>query len=520
MRLPMPNSNRTLNAGAGAVLLVLAPVLYSSPYLIAAYTPAGETARLLSFGIPVITSLSLSLFCGWPGLVMASVAHVVGLVLLISGIMWVDGATAVALMGVVIAAQVAATVISLLVNRMAAEISEMSQANERLRRQSLVDDMTGVFNYRYCMDRLEREIAQAQWSEQCCGVLVLDVDQFKSFNDTHGHLAGDDALRRLASFLQNNVRAADVVTRFGGEEFVVIAPETDPAELGVLANRLCRAVAAEPIAPRRDYMDSVLTVSIGASVYPVWARNISELIEQADQALHYAKQLGGDRAELYKDIPSPTMVGHSEDTAVLAAVNTLMRIMSVRDGYTYGHSRRVMRNCEEIAKAMGLDEKSMRTLQWAALVHDVGKIHIRRSVLLKPGFFSEEDWEQMRQHPEVSAHIIEPIVERLGEVVEAVRAHHERYDGSGYPHGVSGRDIPIAARVLAVADAIDAMSSDRPYRGRLGADKIISELEEGRGSQFDPEVVDVAIGVISHNQYEGAGREMLALSADGRPGLP
>ena len=146
-----------------------------------------------------------------------------------------------------------------------------------------------------------------------------------------------------------------------------------------------------------------------------------------------------------------------------------------------------------IAERMGLDMDDLRTLQWAALVHDLGKIELSEEILNKPRCLEDHEWDAIRRHPDTSAQIIEPIIERMYSISEAVRAHHERYDGKGYPRGMVGEEIPISARVLAVADAIDAMYSDRPYRERLAIEEITEELKGGRFQQFDPDVVDVAV---------------------------
>lgn len=496
-RLWMPAPDSRLTYRTVIVLAVLVPLLYAFPYLVFAHSPAGEITRLISFGVPFMTSLLISLFLGWPGLIVASAAHVIGLFLLSGYIEWIDDAIAITLAGVVIALQVAATIITLLVHHMKGHIHEIREANEKLRSISMIDEMTGAYNYRYCMQRLDQELAQAKRHDRHLGVLLLDVDHFKNYNDINGHLAGDAALKRLTELFNDNVRTFDTVTRYGGEEFVIIAPDTDLESLEILAGRLCEVVSEEPFGGAQEQPGGTLTISVGCSSYPTWADSVDQLLRQADHALYHAKQQGGDRAETYGEVPTTALSRNREDIAVLAAVNTLMRIISGRDGYTYGHSRRVMKYCRDIGEELGFDDERMRTLQWAALVHDLGKIELSRSLLTKPGDLDDYEWVHIQRHPEISAQIIEPIIDRMGEIARAVRAHHERYDGTGYPKGVSGEEIPLVARILAVADAIDAMGSERPYRGGLDVEQIVEELAEGKGRQFDPEIADIAIRILA-----------------------
>ncbi len=474
-------------------LVVLIPLLYVSPFLVNTYTAASDVLCHISFGIPIITSFMVALLLGWTGLLIASAAHVIALQIMAGQSEWMEPTVALTMIGIIIATQVSAVIITLLVQQLRRQMADVQDVNDLLREMALVDEMTGIYNYRYFMNRLDRELLSAERYGRPMALLLVDIDHFKSYNDMNGHLAGDEALRRLSALFEESIRPSDTVARYGGEEFVIIVPDTDAEAALAQAERLCGIVAREPFTWGDRKTAGALTVSIGVSVYPSMALDKDTLLRQADDSLYYAKQMSGDRAELYNEAVIGVDEEVREDTAVLASIRTLLGVISARDGYTYDHSRRVMKYSVVIAERMGLKMDDLRTLQWAALVHDLGKIELSAEILNKPRCLEDHEWDAIRRHPDTSAQIIEPIIERMYSITETVRAHHERYDGKGYPRGMVGEEIPISARVLAVADAIDAMYSDRPYRERLAVEEITEELRGGRFQQFDPDVVDVAV---------------------------
>ncbi|MFW5896596.1 MAG: diguanylate cyclase, partial [Bacillota bacterium] len=341
--------------------------------------------------------------------------------------------------------------------------------------------------------RIQEELARADRLRNSLVLIILDIDHFKHYNDIYGHLQGDRALIKLSGLLRRSIRRSDVVFRYGGEEFIILAPGADGREGAALAERIRFQVAASDFSDRAGGSGPSLSVSAGFSVYPNWAQGRQELLRQADEALYHAKRQGGDRVERYPDAAEVDEERVGEDGAVLAAVRTLLNIISARDGYTYNHSQRVMKYSLGIGHHMDLEESDLRVLQWSALIHDLGKIELSRSLLMKSRDLDRREWEAVRRHPDTSARLVEPVIDRMGIIGEVVRAHHEHYDGGGYPRGLRGDEIPFHARILAVADAIDAMLAERPYRPGVPREEVVEELRECAGSQFDPEVVEAAV---------------------------
>jgi HD-GYP domain-containing protein (c-di-GMP phosphodiesterase class II) len=294
---------------------------------------------------------------------------------------------------------------------------------------------------------------------------------------------------------------SDTVARYGGEEFAVIVPEVSVEVAQALAQRLQRAVHDEPFPGEENQPQGRLTVSVGLSVYPSWAKTSDELVQQADEALYQAKHMSRNRVEVYADVVGQLKGDAAKtDEVILAAFQTLLSIISARDQYTYGHSQRVCRYAEKLGKNMGLDSATMQSLRWAAVVHDLGKIEIPKSILMKTGKLEPDEWAIVRQHPVWALRILEPIAKDFNRVIPIVRSHHERFDGAGYPDGISGEVIPLESRILAVADAFDAMRSNRPYREAMSVDEALKEIEASIGTQFDPAVAKAFLEMMNTSE--------------------
>ena len=479
---------------AGSRLCVVT-LLYSAPFVIGLIPGISAQVRIPSFALLAIAPLLSVLFFGRLGLGSATVLNLIGFLVLFQGWLSVPASLRLLSLALIAATQVGAFIVSALMGRLKRNLIELESANGHLSDLAHIDCLTSVFNHRFFMERLQSEVDQACLSGKACALLLIDVDYFKHYNDVYGHLAGDEALRRLALILRRSVRETDTVARYGGEEFAVITPELCIEDAKALADRLRGAVARHRFSGDSNQPGGALTVSVGLSVFPAWAKDMDSLLDQADEALYHAKHKSGDRVEAYSNIMDELAAPGDHEVALLAGFRTLLSIISTRDQYTYGHSERVMRYAVAIAQQLGLPEHDLRTIRWSALAHDLGKLDVPKSVLMKRGPLDSQEWSLIRQHPERSASILKPVSEELGPVVEVVRAHHERYDGTGYPTGSKGEAIPMAARILAVADAIDAMRSQRPYRDPRGTDEILRELVNCSGTQFDPNVVNAALQV-------------------------
>jgi len=240
-----------------------------------------------------------------------------------------------------------------------------------------------------------------------------------------------------------------------------------------------------------------VTCSIGLASYPSDGVISGELVTVADTALYYAKRTGGNRLYLSSKILSEPLAeaGIYARRNGLSAVYALVSTVEARDSYTYGHSRKVNNYAVALAEAIGLSPDDVSKVSSAALLHDIGKIGIPDKVLNKKGKLSREDWEAIKSHPRLGANIVGN-VPNLVPCVSIILYHHERWDGSGYPEGLKGEQIPIEARILAIADSFEAMTSARTYRPALSLEEVLRELRQGAGGQFDPKLVEVFIGII------------------------
>jgi diguanylate cyclase (GGDEF)-like protein len=366
----------------------------------------------------------------------------------------------------------------------------------RLSDAAVTDDLTGLLNRRGFHDLFETELERSRRSGQPLSLIVGDLDHFKALNDRFGHAAGDRALEQLALILNTAKRRIDTAARIGGEEFAVILPDSDHHAAYILAERMRREVRETFM-----YEPYELTISLGVATFPLHAGDIETLVGAADDALYAAKTLGRDRSVVWgQDVDAQVMAEagvvtpRSERHA--ATMRALAEVVDARGaGAGAGsHSNAVARYAGAIARELGLADSAIERVRFGGVVHDVGKIGVADAVLRKPGWLSAEDWHEMRRHPEIGARILAGA--QLGEVSEWVLAHHERPDGTGYPAGLAGSEIPVEARILAVADAYEAMTSNRVYRAALAPEQARAELVAGAGSQFDARVVEAFLRVL------------------------
>ena len=276
------------------------------------------------------------------------------------------------------------------------------------------------------------------------------------------------------------------------DEFVVILPRTSMEDAHTVAERVREQVDIEMKAE-----EIAVTCSIGVASYPTDGVISGELVTVADTALYYAKRSGGNRVYLSSRILSDTEqgAGVSSKASGLSAVYALASAVEARDAYTYGHSRKVNVYAIALAEALGLSSDDIDKIGTTALLHDIGKIGIPDSVLNKNTVLNAEDWAAIKSHPKLGANIISK-VPNLVPCIGGILYHHERWDGTGYPEGLKGEEIPLEARILAIADTFSAMTASRPYRDAMSLEEVIKELRQGAGTQFDPGLVEVFVGII------------------------
>jgi diguanylate cyclase (GGDEF)-like protein len=351
------------------------------------------------------------------------------------------------------------------------------------------DGLTGLYNHRHFHERLEQEIARGSRFGSMFSLIMLDIDLFKSYNDIYGHLAGDDILRRIGRYIESSIRSIDLAFRYGGEEFAIILPETSMDAAVRVAERIRKTVESKTSSRAMP-----ITVSLGIASWPADGVMKEEVIARADAALYRAKQAGRNRTCLSSDegdIETPNVSTELEARPrALSIIYALAATVDAKDHYTYGHSRKVSDYSVAMAESLGLPQDRIATIRAASLLHDIGKVGIPDSILSKQGPLTDEEWEPVKVHPKLGVEILRHIID-LVNCLPAILHHHERYDGKGYPSGLKGDNIPLEGRILAVADAYDAMTSPRPYREQLSSQQALNELKRCAGTQFDPELVNV-----------------------------
>ena len=366
---------------------------------------------------------------------------------------------------------------------------------KKTERLAVTDGLTGLYNHREFQKRLEEEVERAKRYGRHLSLLMLDIDHFKSFNDTYGHPFGDTVLMRISRLIENELRTADFTARYGGEEFSVILPETRSDHALLVAERIRSRIFEEAFETDKGTKVTV-TISIGVGGIEN-ARDRIGLITAADKALYIAKEVGRNRCCPYSGT-FEKMVESSEiktDELRLALLRSLASAADARSPYTRGYSEEVAHSTVELAKTLGLTPDVTEGLRQAALLHNVGTLNISGRILNKAEPLTDEERKIVQSHPVIAEMLLRQHP-HLDTVVPAVLYHHERFDGHGYPSGLKGEEIPYPARIMAVVSAYQAMVSDRPYRPKRSPEEAMEELRAHTGTQFDSEIVEAFIKML------------------------
>jgi len=419
---------------------------------------------------------------------------------------------------------------------------------DQAQKLSVTDSVTGLPNHRYFHTRFDEELEKTKDAGGSITVMMIDLDRFKVYNDSFGHAAGDVALKAAARTISSTMRREDTVTRYGGEEFVAILPGVDLQTAPIRAQEICDTLAKVFMYNPKTIF-APLTASVGWATYPVDAKNRDELLNRADLAMYMAKKRGRNcicgacelesvaaldsvLSEVVAQLASADTVGpgmvatlekrlgqianssHLEELAegmlspnsesTLEALNALAASIDAKDPYTSGHSQSVAKLAEDLGDMLQLSGAHKNQLRLAAILHDVGKIGVVDKVLLKEGKLDEDEKLIMRMHPILGARILQPI-KAFRQILNVVLHHHEWYDGSGYPDGLAGQNIPLHARIVSVCDAYHAMTSTRPYRQRRTPEFAMAQLEAGKGTQFDPIIVDYFVQMMRKREADHPG---------------
>ena len=366
---------------------------------------------------------------------------------------------------------------------------EHAKLSEKMSRISVTDEQTGLFNRRHFDEVLGIEIYRHKRYGGPFSLVMTDIDGIREYNQKFGQTNGDGVMKAFTRTLRAGLRKTDVACCYANDGFSIILPATDANRAMMVVERI-RTIFSQMPETKRAFREHVLGLSVGIAEFPQVAATADDLVCMAECALYYAKMWGGNRSVLISDLEM--QITTDPDIERLHEVYDIAEYVEARDPTTYGHSENVAIISELIGKATGLSTRELADLRAAALMHDVGKVGIPDFILVKPCKLTEDEWKLMKTHSAKGAEIV-GCIEGLANLVPVIRHHHEWYDGSGYPDGLKGEEIPLGARIISIADAYDTMTSERPYSEAMPQESALDELRRCAGTQFDPHLVDTFV---------------------------
>ncbi|MCL4472523.1 MAG: diguanylate cyclase [Actinobacteria bacterium] len=383
---------------------------------------------------------------------------------------------------------------------------ELELLHRQAREMANTDLLTGLRNHAHFQHHIRWEIDKAGQGSLPLSLIMLDLDHFKSINDSYGHQKGDEVLKRVGKKLSEEIKSGGYAARYGGEEFVVLLPGSVAEKAMAIADRLrdsIKEIAGEIELPQR-----AVGASFGVADLPECASDAGSLISAADSALLFAKRRGRDRVAYFKDLNGTELqegdverLHNRLEGASLQTIRALAEAVDANDDYTLEASSSMDGVAAALAEQLGLDKEQADTLFLASRLHDIGKIGVPGSILRKTEKLSVEELAKLQQHPEIGQRILQEAMQ-LQDLISAILYHHERWDGTGYPERLHGKQIPLTARIVGIMDAYRAMRSDRPYRKALSRENAITELEKGAGTQFDPRLVKKFVELARQDNVE------------------
>lgn len=356
------------------------------------------------------------------------------------------------------------------------------------------DQRTGLFNHSHFESMLESELGNARSQGTPLSLGLIDIDDFKKYNDRFGHLQGDSLLALLGDFLSWKTEGTQVTAfRYGGEEFTLLMPGMDLDEAYAFMNKLRKQLNDTPFEGVEVFPHGCLSFSGGVARYEVDMYNKSQLVDQADKALYYAKKQG--KNNVHRHGSNDGMEHEIDLVQDVRDIEQQLNLFRYKDMDTFKHSKRVYKYALDISELLELDNVEKRNFVLGALIHDIGKLEIPWSILNKKEKLTAEEWETIKGHVTWGKKMA-MTNERFADLIPYIELHHERYDGAGYPYGLKGSEIPRLCRMLTVIDSFDAMTTERPYQETKNVDEAIKELQMCSGSQFDPELAELFIRYI------------------------
>jgi len=392
--------------------------------------------------------------------------------------------------------------------RLRAGFERLAQRIAEAWTMATTDILTGIPNRQALLARLRDEIERTTRYQHQLSIVLIDIDHFKRLNDAYGHAAGDAVLRQVAQALAASIRSVDAVGRYGGEEFMVVLPETSADTAASIAEKLRRIVARQKVR-LEDGSRVQVTISAGVAGGLGSHLRLDALIRDADAALYSAKALGRNQVFVFHEVEDDKLVpraviapaarDHALNvgrSALGAATKSLEDLLGLRAPWAGRPSTLIAETASLVARSLGLPDGEVERIRTASLLHDLGKLAIPDEILSKPGALDEPEWRIVAEHPKIGQVVLEQ-AGALRDAATIVLHHHEWFDGRGYPHGLRGQEIPVGARIVAVADAYEAMVAGRPYRAAISHEAALAELERQAGVQFDPEVVGLFISLFA-----------------------
>jgi diguanylate cyclase (GGDEF)-like protein/putative nucleotidyltransferase with HDIG domain len=423
------------------------------------------------------------------GLILLSIVHAVESYMALSGLWGIDAIEithrVLVLVGFVwLFAGLVAVTQGLLQQHRALEGA--LSALEREHQLAITDPLTGLANHRGATAHLQQALERAKKQGDSMAIILGDIDGLKRLNDTCGHVQGDDVIKLVADCFRRFCGPNDLACRYGGDEYLLLLPGKTREDAIALADDIASAI--RQIEFKTAEGDKIpFGMSLGVATFPQDAATIEKLVVAADSAMYEAKRGFGLEARSQGD--------SYVRASAFAVLDGLVQAVDARDRYTSTHSNMAAEYATKLAARLGLSDEVSRGLRVACLLHDVGKLVVPDEILKKPSSLSDSEYDAVKRHVLVGETLIGELP-RLTDVVQAVASHHERYDGTGYPRGIAGEEIPILGRIIALADAYAAMTLDRPYRNAMDLKDIVAELASSAGTQFDPQFAKVFVELL------------------------